>query len=504
MNKPPSGQRPQVALAQGLCAGVYEGDLSVYRGIPYAEPPFGARRFMPPEAAKPWQGVLDASSFGPVAPQASSTLTDPPTWVGGENCLTVNIWHPSATAEKRPVMVWFPGGGFMRGGSSDSLYDGASFARQGVVFVSFNYRLGIDGFAQLPGLVANRGLLDQLAALRWVQDNIHHFGGDAASVTAFGVSAGAGALACLMAMPQSRGLMQRAILQSPSVSVQTPAENEVAVRAIASCLGVDPTAKALASAPLAQLVTEVARLASSYPLRQQHGLNPRNFFPLRPVVDGQVLPLPPLEGIAREWANGQGTPQEVLVGANADEMNFYLVPNQEIDTVDMARVEVFAQACGLGADEFTAYRQLHANATPGELLSRMQSDFYYRVPATLLAELAQAKGKSVRLYDFQWRSPQCDGCMGAAHAMELPFVFNTLASPNGLAFAGPGAPQALADQLHPWWAEFARTGQCSAWPAWSAHQQGRMCLAMPTDWQAEHADPALAIWRKVFGRPLPS
>lgn len=504
MNKPVQADRPQVTLAQGACAGRYEGDLSVYRGIPYAEPPFGPLRFRPPAPAKSWPGVLDASHFGPIAPQASATLTDPPTWVGGENCLTVNVWHPTATAGKRPVMVWFPGGGFMRGGASDPLYDGASFARQGMVLVSFNYRLGIDGFAHLPGTVPNRGLLDQLAALRWVHDNIHHFGGDAACVTAFGVSAGSGSLACLMAMPQSRGLMHRVILQSPSVSVQTPAENAVAVRAIAHRLGIDPSAQALAAAPMAQVVSEVARLAGSYALRQQQGLNPRNFFPLRPVVDGQVLPLPPLEGIAREWAVGDGTPQDVLVGANADEMNFYLVPNQEIDTVDMARVEVFAQACGLGAEAIQCYQQWHPEASPGELLSRMQSDFYYRAPATLLAELAQAAGKSVRLYDFQWRSPQCAGRMGAAHAMELPFVFNTLSSSNGLTFAGPAAPQALADRLHPWWAEFARSGHCSDWPAWTPAQRGRMGLDTQTTWQAEPLDLALPLWRQVFAKPLPS
>ncbi len=461
-------EHPLVVLPQGRCAGRLEDGLVVFRGIPYAAPPFGENRFLPPQPVKPWSGVLDAGTFAPPAPQAPPDFETNATVVGGENCLTLNIWSGAHKNERRPVMVWVPGGGFMRGSASNPLYDGASFARQGVVFVSFNYRLGVDGFMSLPDTVPNRGLLDQVAALQWVKNNIEAFGGDPSCITVFGVSAGAGALANLLGMPRCRGLFQRVIMQSPSVSCQTPEEAESAAQAIASLLNVKATQQGMASAPLGKIVQTVARLAANYALRKQMGLSDRNFFPLRPVVDGTVLTDLPLLSMRREWQKEGSPALDVMVGANVDEMRFYLVPNGEIDRIDMPRIKSFMDASGLPSKSYEKYAKDKPNSSLGEHLCAMQSDYYYREPARRIAETACANGLRVLQYEFAWSSPQYGGRLGAAHALELPFVFNTLGSPQGLEFTGSNPPHALADRMHQSWVEFAKNGQVTDWPARSA------------------------------------
>lgn len=470
--------RPSVELPQGRCAGRWGTGLAVFRGIPYAAPPFGENRFLPPQPAKPWPGVLDAGRFAPPAPQAPRDFETNPEVLGGENCLTLNIWsgafNGELKAERRPVMVWVPGGGFMRGSASDPLYDGAGFARQGVVFVSFNYRLGVDGFMSLPDTVANRGLLDQVAALQWVKNNIEAFGGDPSCITVFGVSAGAGALANLLGMPRCRGLFQRVILQSPSVSCQMPEEADSAAQAIASLLDVKATQQGLASVSLGKTVQTVARLAANYALRQKMGLSDRNFFPLRPVIDGTVLTDLPLLSMRREWQKKDAPALDVMVGANAEEMRFYLVPNGDIDRIGRDRVQAFMDACGLSSEMYEKYARDRPNSSLGEHLCAMQSDYYYREPAQRIAEAACAHGFRVLQYEFAWPSPQYGGRLGAAHALELPFVFNTLSSPQGLEFTGPNPPQTLATQMHRSWAEFAKSGQVNDWPARSASKPAVM------------------------------
>jgi para-nitrobenzyl esterase len=208
---------PVVSTSAGRVRGRIEKGIAVFRGIPFAKPPIGPLRFQAPESPAPWDGVRDAAEFGPAAPQAPmmaeagqpASLAD----TTGD-WLTVNVWTPDPTAARLPVLVWIYGGAYMFGASSEPGYDGTPFAQGGAVFVSLNYRLGVEGFAQLPGAPANRGLLDAVAALTWVRDNIEGFGGDPANVTVFGESAGAGVIAAMLAMGQAKGLFKRAIAQS--------------------------------------------------------------------------------------------------------------------------------------------------------------------------------------------------------------------------------------------------------------------------------------------------
>src|SRR5262245_30628818 len=218
-----------VETRNGLVRGCIVDDVKTFKGIPYAAPPFGAHRFRPPQSAAPWSGVRDAIAFGPtppkppIPPHVAALL--PEMTIAGEDCLTLNIWSRDLGSTGQPVMLWIPGGMFQYGTAATSWYDGSRFARDGVVCVTINYRVGADGFLHFIDGNGNRGLLDKLAALEWVQDNIATFGGDPTQVTVFGESAGAISIASLLSMPRARGLIRRAILQSgaahPLMSVAT-------------------------------------------------------------------------------------------------------------------------------------------------------------------------------------------------------------------------------------------------------------------------------------------
>ncbi|RZJ59804.1 MAG: carboxylesterase/lipase family protein [Acidovorax sp.] len=492
----------EVSLAHGgrLRGSVQQG-MQVYRGIPYAQPPFGALRFQAPAPVPPWQGVRDALAFAPAAPQLPRVAQAHTPVVGGPECLALNIWAPDPPATDAagplPVVVWVHGGGFFRGSASDPLYDGASWARQGVVFVSVQYRLGIDGFVHLPGAPANRGLLDIVAALRWVQQHIAAWGGDAGRVTVMGQSAGAGALACLLGMPQTLGLFQRAILQSPSVACQTLEEAAAAREAVAALAGVAPERDALAQAPLAAVLQAVHGLAIDPALRRRMGLGGRQFFPLRPVVDGEVLSAPPLHAMHQCWAAhpGQARALQVLVGSNADEMRLYHLPTGLWDHATPAHVDSFAHDAELPAALVAAYRTRvdGGQATPGALLAALQADYYYRAPALGIARLAARCTGGAYRYSFEWPSPQARGRLGAAHAVELPFVFANLDTPQGLEFTGPQPPAALSQAMHSAWAQFAVSGD-PGWPAFTDSPAWTMRFGAPSACTDRPDDDLLHLW----------
>lgn len=492
---------PEVALPHGgQLRGLWDRGVRVFLGVRYAQAPLGGLRFAAPEPAGPWSGVRDAVAFAPMAPQLARTARADAPILGGEDCLAVNVWAPPAEAGAGlPVMVWVHGGGFFRGAASEPLYDGASFARQGVVLVSLQYRLGIDGFLHFQdeerAAPANRGLLDLLAALQWVRDHVAAWGGDPAQVTVFGQSAGAGALACLLGMPASRGLFQRAILQSPSVACQTLPEAAAARRAVAALVGRAPNLAGLGEAPRLAVLHAVHRLAADPALRQQHGLGVRNFFPLRPVVDGRTLAAPPLQAMAQHWA-AHPPDLQVLVGSNADEMRLYHVPGGAIDRVNEAQVLAFAREAGLQEAAVGAAQAMlpAAQRTPGELLCALQSDYYYRVPAHRIAALAGQWARSAHQYEFAWHSPLWRGRLGAAHGVELPFVFGNLHTAMGQELTGPAPPAALAGAMHPRWAAFAQHGD-PGWAPWSQNHPVVIRHFGVEPYGAAQNDPArLALW----------
>ncbi|MGW6456355.1 carboxylesterase/lipase family protein, partial [Streptomyces sp. NPDC055078] len=296
-------QGPHVAVEGGSVQGITSGGISAFLGIPYAAPPFGDHRMRPPQPVRPWSGVRPATQYGATVPKGEYAPQYQPLFpevtIEGDECLNLNVWTPDPAASGLPVLVWIHGGAFMNGSGSVREYDGTAFARDGVVCVTVNYRLAADGFLWFGDGTANLGLLDQVAALRWVRENIAAFGGDPSRVTVAGESAGAISVCTLLTMPSSRGLFARAIAQSGGVSrLLTPEQARMAGRYLADALGVAPSREAIAQVPLDALV----RAASDLIAEVQTGAAPRRWGPLArnllvfgPVVDGTVVPRRPLE-----------------------------------------------------------------------------------------------------------------------------------------------------------------------------------------------------------------
>jgi para-nitrobenzyl esterase len=455
-----------VNTTNGQVRGRVHNGVASFLGIPYAAPPFGAYRFQAPQPVQPWAGVRDAVEFGPTAPKPpyrppfDRLLPDPD--VPGEGCLNLNVWTPDPSASARwPVMVWIHGGAFRNGSTAVPIYDGFPFARDGVVLVSLNYRLGIDGFAYLPGRIANRGLLDQIAALQWVRENIASFGGDPGNITVFGESAGAMSVVTLLTMPPADGLFQRAIAQSGAGHVAGDIEGATRiVAAVAARLGVEPTAEALAQVAVPDLIAAGQAVDIDFISRPDPAVwslamvDAAMAFP--PILDGEVIAARPIDAVRA----GAGRDITLLTGTTTEEFRFFMAPIGSIEAADDAKVLGMLARAGAGEsapEVYAMYRRNRPGASPGDILAALITDRYFTIPSDRLAE--SRTGAPTYVYEFGWRSPAWGGLLGAHHAVELPFVFDTLAQ------NAAGGPQPLADAVHAAWVAFATTGD-PGWPAW--------------------------------------
>jgi para-nitrobenzyl esterase len=464
---------PTVSTSCGRLRGQVRGGVTSFLGIPYAASPTSGLRFQAPAPPEPWTGIRDAVAYGATPPKPDypppfDTLFAEPN-IAGEDWLNLNVWTPDPGGSGLPVMVWIHGGAFANGNSAIPIYDGHAFARDGVVLVSINYRLGIDGFALLPGTPANRGLLDQIAALEWVRDNIAAFGGDPANVTIFGESAGGMSVTTLLAMPRAAGLFSRAIAQSGAAqAAASPADAALVTAELGRALGNiqgagGPTASDLAVLDVAALNSAQAAVrdalaASPDPARFGPSIV-ASTMPFIPVIDGDSLPEHPLASIAA----GSGSAVPLLIGTNSDEFRTFLVPSGMADLVTEEVLVTMAGAVGADKDVIDAYRTSRPGASAGDLLAALLTDRFFLLPALAVADARADASAPTFCYEFAWRHPQ----VGAGHGLDVPFVFDNLSAEGAELVAGRDAPREVAEEMHAAWIRFAGTGD-PGWPAYDA------------------------------------
>ncbi|GAA1324769.1 carboxylesterase/lipase family protein [Pseudonocardia xinjiangensis] len=480
---------PVVRVQQGVLRGTTDRGALAFFGVPFAAPPFGPDRMRAPRPASPWNGVRDATEYGPTSPKAPYPPQYRPLFpevdIPGEDCLNLNVWTPDTTGSL-PVLVWIHGGSFTNGSGSVAEYDGAAFARDGVVTVTINYRLGAEGFLYTGDDVANPGLLDQVAALTWVRDNIAAFGGDPARVTVAGESAGAMSVTTLLSMPAAAGLFHRAIAQSGAAAhTLDPQDGRMVSDFLAEALGVEPTREAIAAIPVQQVTAAVSALTEQLqtaPDPAKWGALALSLLPFMPTVDGEVVPRPPLEAITA----GRGADVALLIGSNQDEARLFFVSDGSIDAVDEAALAAAAGAYGLPAESIEVYRRNRPDARPGDLLAAILTDWFYRVPAVRVAEARTGGTAPTWVYRFDYWSPAYDGRLGACHGVEIPFVFDTLHVPNTRPRVGDSAPQAVADTAHATWVSFIRSGD----PGWAPYTVDARTTGLINDKVEAVDDPA--------------
>jgi para-nitrobenzyl esterase len=496
---------PIAETRYGKVQGYEQGAISVWKGIPFAQPPTGELRFRAPQPPLPWTGVRQAATFSPMAPQVPEMGASMVGAIGAEraveprpmseDCLYLNIWSPGTAGQQRPVMVYIHGGAFTLGSASDPWYDGSSFAaNHHIVVVTLNYRLGILGFVSLKdlagagaGYTANCGLLDQIAALAWVRENIAAFGGDPDNVTVMGESAGAMSIGALLGMPAAQGLFLRAILQSGA----------------AGFLPTRPQATQVAQALLSKLELETSQLSAlaEVPLEALLKVQPelgREFGGVQafsPVIDGETLPQHPLAMIAQ----GSAANVAILAGTNRDEWRLFAMMSGGPQVDEEQLKQLFGDEA---KPALATYTQARADQSKDAAWIDIMSDLVFRIPAIRLAEGQVRQGALVWMYRFDWESPAFGGVLGAAHAMDIPFVWNTLDTPLSRTFTGDSpARQPLADLMHAAWAAFIRRGTpaIASLPAWPPYDLDRRATMIFSDAPHVVDDPqgqARALWKQ--------
>lgn len=472
-------------------AGPVEGTATprslVFAGIPYAAPPVGPGRFRPPRPAEPWEAPRAATAFGPAAAQPVDHLLGlmfgQPPFPTAEDCLTLNVWTPDVRPPEdsggRPVLVWLHGGAFMTGSSRDPVFDGTRLAeRRDLVVVTVNYRLGALGFLHMADLLGdeyagsgNLGLLDQVAALRWVRDNIAAFGGDPGNVTLAGQSAGGMCVAALMTMPDAAGLFHKAIVQSGNGSYVMPPERATAVaRRILGALDLDEAdARRILDVPAESLMRAQETVVTAMSAE-----SPGGGLPFAPVVDGSVLTGSPIAA----FRAGKAARIPLVVGSTLEESRLMLLLGGPPPLDEAAVRGLFAAQYEDAGQALRAYRAVEPDPTPGGLAVALDGERMFRSGAFDIAAAHAAHTPEVWRYLFRWRSTAAGGELGACHSMDLAFTFDNLGQPGVEVFTGPQPPQSLADAMSDAWASFARTSEPGdAWPPFAGDAAGATATA---------------------------
>lgn len=457
----------------GAVKGAELNGVSVWKGIPYAQPPVANLRFRVPQKLAAWEGVFEATQFGHAAIQPPSEVmrflgSDIKKEETNEDCLTLNIWSPKADNKLRPVMVWIHGGAFLNGAGATPTYDGTSFALESdVVVVTINYRLGVLGFLHLGDLgdeefagAGNCGILDQVAALEWVKENIEAFGGNPDNITLFGESAGAMSIGVLLGIPAAKGLFHKAILQSGAArNVLQPTIANHVTNGILANLGISTDA-----------LYKLREISTDQLIEASKNTPP---MALGPVVDGFVIPEHPEVAISK----GASKHIPLLIGTNKDEFQLYTIFDSSLEGLTDEEIELrLKQTLGYKWDQIASnFKEI-----------QMDKDFYTKVlsfnmftaPAIWLAEKQSEQGAPVWMYRFDWETPVLNGGLKACHALELPFVWNKMGD-GAEALLGKTPDKSLANSMHLAWGAFAKCGnptiaELPHWPAYDVASRETM------------------------------
>ncbi|BCB75541.1 carboxylesterase family protein [Phytohabitans flavus] len=492
-----------VRVTGGALRGRWESDVAVFRGIPYAAPPVGAGRFAAPRPAQGWDGVRPAVSFGPPAPQTDGLSRGPSEAATGDDWLTVNVWSPALDpAAKLPVMVWIHGGAYTIGTSSWSEYDGGHLARDGgIVLVTLNYRLGVEGFADIAGAPANRGLLDQVAALEWVRDNIAAFGGDPDRVTIFGESAGGGSVAALLAMPGAAGLFRGAVAQSMP---GTFFSRELAAGIAAACaaeVGLRPTVADLSNVDPARLAA-AGDAVTAMVVKQPDRWGPAGYRSIvfAPIVDGDILPATPWQALSA----GAARDVALLAGHTRDEQRLFTAITGLLGQVTPDQAATALDILAPAPDGAHRYRDAYPDAGPDQLYELVNSDWLFRMPTVHLADAHVAGGGQAHLYELTWPAPGMGGVLGACHGLDSPLVFGNLTSGQpALLFDDEPSTDAVAlsVRMRAAWTAFATHGD-PGWPAYTPDQRLTQIFDTPCAVTTYPEQPSRLIWQDHSFAPL--
>ena len=476
-----------------------------FKGIPYAEPPIEELRFRAPLPKSQGDDVFDAKNFGPIAPQPSIGLSSSQMTQLKQSeklCLTLNIWTPALDNEKRTVMFWIHGGAFEMGNGQ---FNGEILAKRGnVVIVSINYRLGALGFLYVPGKTANVGLLDQVLALKWVQDNISNFGGDKNQICVFGESAGGESISALMTMPSAKGLFRRVIIQSNVCDPYNlkPSKGEIYTKKVFELVKVEyDDLEALRKTPIKKLIRAYSKA--------QQGLSDLpmyiDYYP--PYIDGKILPKNPFEAIK----SGDVKDIEILAGSNENEYKLWNLWDPKSDTITREEVDqnfqTFLKFLGLNDSKIKEFINVYKNIRQNKFSTverDMMDDFYtdlmFRIPVMRFLELQSKFQPNVYLYLFRWKSPWQDWKLGAYHGLDVAFVWGTL-SETEAPFITKRTEETtlLSNQIMDCWINFAKSGNPNhrGIPKWSTYNSETR-TTMVFDGKTEAVNDPLPKTRKLW------